>query len=325
MSPARSLLPAALAAALAAGPARAADPLAEATRPLDPSAPVSLGIGQPNGPARAAEAKALLEPWLSRAMGRPVKVEVLADYDALAAALAGGKVDLAWIPPVAFVEAQRRNGDVQAIAKSLRRGRLFYRSCLFVKSGSPVQAPADLKGRSVAWVSRTSASGYLFARAALAAEGLDPDRLFRAQLLEGDHPGVCEAVRTGKADAGATFCDERPKGEAPAADGCAERPPVSDFRVVAVSGPIPNDVVACRPGFDERLVEPTLAVFARMSQSEDGRRILREVFRADGWGLAVAGDFEGVAEAAKAGAPGKASPGGTPGKPAPKKAAKPAR
>jgi phosphate/phosphite/phosphonate ABC transporter binding protein len=322
MTPLRSL---AVTALLIAAAARAADPLTEAMAPLDPGAPISLGMAQPNGPKRAEEAKALLEPYLTQAMKRPVKVAVLADYEALAAALAGGKVDLAWITPVAFVEAQRRKGDVQAIAKSLRRGKLFYRACLFVKAGSAVQAVADLQGKTVAWVSRSSASGYLFPRALLASEGKDPDKLFRTQTFAGDHPAVCEAVRSGKADAGATFCDERPKGETPVADGCTESPPASDFRVVALSAPIPNDVVAARPGFDERLVEPTLAVFAQMSQSEAGRRVLREVFRADGWGLAVAGDFDAVAETVKAGAPGKGPAQGTPARATPKKAVKPTK
>jgi phosphate/phosphite/phosphonate ABC transporter binding protein len=322
MTPLRSLAAAALVAAAAA---RAADPLTDAMAPLDAKAPLTFGIGQPNGPKRAEDAKALLEPYLTQAMERPVKVAVLADYDALAVALAGGAVDLAWITPVAFVDAQRRKADVQAIAKSLRKGKLFYRACIFVKASSPVQSTGDLQGKTVAWVSRGSASGYIFPRALLAAEGRDPDRLFRGQTLEGDHPAVCEAVRSGKADAGATFCDERPKGESPVADGCVERPPTSDYRVVALSAPIPNDVVASRPGFDERLVEPTLAVFAQMSRSEAGRRILREVFRADGWGLAVAGDFDGVAEAVKAGAPGKGPVQGTPGRAQPKKAVKPAK
>jgi phosphate/phosphite/phosphonate ABC transporter binding protein len=325
----KSLRLLAVTASLLAAAARAADPLTEAMAPLDPNAPLTLGIGQPNGPTRAEDAKALLEPYLTQAMKRPVKVAVLADYEALALALSGGKVDLAWITPVAFVDAQRRKPDVQAIAKSLRRGKLFYRACLFVKAGSPIQSTGDLQGKAVAWVSKGSASGYVFPRALLAAEGKDPDRLFRSQTLEGDHPAVCDAVRSGKADAGATFCDERPKGESPVADGCAERPPTSDFRVVALSAPIPNDVVAARSGFDERLVESTLAVFAQMSQSEAGRRLLREVFRADGWGLAVAGDFDAVVETVKGGAAGKgAGKGpvqGTPGRAQPKKAEKPAK
>ncbi len=299
-----------LAAALAlllAAPARGSDPLTDAMMPLDPKAPVTFGVSQPNGPARAAEAKAALEPYLTQAMNRPVKVVVLESYDALSQALAAGKVDLAWAEPVAFVVAQQKNHDVQAIAKALRHGKLFYRAAVIVRADSPAQTLADLKGKSVVWVSRASASGYLFPRALFISQGIDPDVAFRTQSFAGDHPRACEAVRQKKADVGATFSDERPKGEKPQADGCAESPPVSDFRVIAVSAPIPNDVVAARPGFDERVAESTLQVFAQMSQTDAGRRILHDVFRVDGWGLAVAGDFTAVAEAMKV-AGGKAAP-----------------
>lgn len=297
-----------LAALLAAASARAIDPLEEALRPLDPSAPVKLGIGQPNGPAHARKAKAELEPYLSRVMGRPVSVEILADYEGLTAALAGGTVDVAWTTPLAFVLAQRRNGEVAAVAKAMRAGKLFYRAALVVRADSPARSLADVKGKRVAWVSRGSSSGYLFPRALLAAKGEDPDRFFSAESFAGDHPGACEAVRSGTADVCATFANERSGGEPLQADGCADAPPASDFRIIAAGGPVPNDVIAARPGLDERLLPPVLAAFAGMARDQEGRRVLREVFHADGWGVAVEGDFESVVKALP---PAKAPPGGT--------------
>jgi len=304
----RNLIAAAALAAALAPVARAGDPLTDAVTPLDSNAPIRFGMGQPNGPKRAAEGKAILEPYLSDALKRPVTVVVLESYEDLAQALAAGKVDLAWVEPAAFVAAQGRGREVQAIAKALRRGKLYYRAAIIVRADSPARALADLKGKTVAWVSRSSASGYLFARALLAAQGIDPDAFFRAQTFAGDHPRVCSDVRGGQADAGATFTDERPKGETPLADGCADSPPVKDFRVLAVSDPIPNDVIAARPGFDERVSPVVLQVFAQMSQSEAGRRVLRDVFRVDGWGVAVEGDFVPVAEAMRAAGPRPAAP-----------------
>lgn len=268
--------------------------------PLAPGAPVTFGISQPNGPRRAEAGKTLLEPYLTEVLKRPVKVVILESYEALSQALASGKVDLAWVEPVAFVMAQGKNREVQAIAKALRRGKLYYRAAFIVRADSPAHSLADLRGKTVAWVSKSSASGYLFPRALVAAEGADPDTFFRGQSFAGDHPRVCELVRERKADAGATFTDEQPPDAVSIADGCAESPPVGDFRVVAVSAPIPNDVVASRPGFDERVAESTLQAFAQMSQSDAGRKLLSELFHVDGWGVAVAGDFAPVAEALKA-------------------------
>jgi ABC-type phosphate/phosphonate transport system substrate-binding protein len=103
-------------------------------------------------------------------------------------------------------------------------------------------------------------------------------------------------VRTGKAEVGATFSDEPPRGKQPQVDGCADSPPMSDFRIVAASGPIPNDVIAARPDFDERLVTPVLGAFGRMAKTDEGRRILKGVFHADAWGVAVDGDFKAIYE-----------------------------
>jgi phosphate/phosphite/phosphonate ABC transporter binding protein len=286
---------AALALSLLAGPALAGDPLVE-SMPLDPDAPITLGIGKPNGDKLARKAKADLEPYLSKALARPVKVEILPDYDALSTALADGKVDIAWTTPLAFVHAAQRRSDVTAIAKAMRAGKLFYRAAFIVRIDSTVRSLADLAGKRVAYVSRSSSSGYLFPRALLSSQGKDADRFFREVIFTGDHPGVCQAVRTGKVDAGATFSDEPPKGKQAQVDGCADSPPMIDFRIVAASGPIPNDVIAARPDFDERLVTPVLGAFGGMARTEEGRRVLKGVFHADAWGVAVEGDFKTVYE-----------------------------
>ncbi|HZZ84213.1 MAG TPA: phosphate/phosphite/phosphonate ABC transporter substrate-binding protein [Anaeromyxobacteraceae bacterium] len=284
----------ALALALAA-PARAGDPYA-GLLPLDPAATITLGIGSPNGVEFAQRARAALAPHLSRALGRKVEVVILPDYDALSAALAGGQVDLAWTTPLAFVHATQRNREVTAIAKARRADKLFYRAAFFVRADSPLRSLADLAGRQVGWVSKSSTSGYLFPRALLAAKGEDPDHFFAGERFFGDHPAVCQAVRGGAVEVGATFSDVPPKGALEQAGGCADAPPVADFRVVAVTGDIPNDVIAARPQLDERLLEPVLTAFARMSLDPEGKRLLREVFRADGWGVAVEGDFKAIAD-----------------------------
>jgi phosphonate transport system substrate-binding protein len=286
---------AALALALLSEPALAGDPLVEAM-PLDPNAPITLGIGKPNGDKLARKAKAELEPYLSKVMKRPVKVEILPDYDALSAALADGKVDIAWITPLAFVHAAQRRADVTAIAKAMRAGKLFYRAAFVVRLDSPARSLADLAGKKVAYVSKSSSSGYLFPRALLSSQGKDPDRFFREAIFTGDHPGVCQAVRTGKAEVGATFSDEPAKGKQAQVDGCADSPPMGDFRIVSASGPITNDVIAARPDFDERLVTPVLGALGGMARTDEGRRILKGVFHADAWGVAVDGDFKAIYE-----------------------------
>lgn len=270
--------------------ALAADP-----KPLDA---LTFGIAQPYGPEAAEKVPALVEPYLTKSLKGPVKVVRFNTSEELADALAAGKVDLAWITPLAFVRAQQKNPGVSALSKAMRQGSLFYRAVLFTKTGSTLTTLAALKGKKVAFVSKGSTSGYLFAREVLASAGLSPDGFFGEELFAGDHLAVCKAVREGKVDVGATFGNEPAEGKAVEASGCIDAPPVSDFAVVASTGNVPNEVIAARDFFPPTRVNDVIGTFGRMDGTPEGKKVL-EAFRADGWGVAVEGDFTQVVELLK--------------------------
>lgn len=260
-----------------------------------PKGPLSFGMSQPYGEEHAKKAQGLIEPFLTKALSSPVKVTVYGSYEELSEALAAGKVDLAWIAPLAFVRASQKTSDVTALSKAMRQGGgLFYRSVFIVKKDSAAKSLADLKGLKVAWVSKGSTSGYLFPQELLRLEGHDPATFFSAQSFAGDHPAVCKAVREGAAEVGATFASDPAEGKEPVADGCADAPPLSDFRVIASTGRIPNEVLAARADFDPRRVNEVLTVFGRMGKTPEGKQLLADAFRVEGWGIAVEGDFDPI-------------------------------
>ncbi len=264
--------------------------------------PLKLGISPAYGPEQAQNAKALIEPYLTTALGSPVTVVVLPGYEELSDALASGTVDLAWITPLAFVRASQKNAYVQALSKAMRSGDggLTYRSVFAVKADSPLKTLADLKGKRVVWVNKLSASGYLFPRELLRKENYDPDKFFVSESFAGDHPGACKAVREGKADVAATFAAGGSEGAAAKADGCADAPPITDFRVVGSTGNLPNEVIAASSDFPSPRVNDVLGAFGRMGKSEAGQKLLAEAFRCKGWGVAVEGDFAPVIELLRA-------------------------
>lgn len=293
--PARLRLACALAVALAAVEGAAA-PAEKAA----PAKPLTMGISQPYGPEQAQKAKALIEPYLSKELKTTVTVQVFPSYDELSAALAGGKVDLAWITPLAFVQASDKNADVTALSKAMRTGGggLFYRSVFIVKKGNPASSIGDLKGKKVAWVNKSSTSGYLFPREMIKKAGFEPDSFFSGETMAQDHPSVCKAVKSGAAEVGATFAQDPGDPKAlPRPDGCGDAGgSLDDYKVVAATGAIPNEVIACRPdfAFDRKRVNTIVQVFGRMSLSDEGKRVLKEAFRVDGWGIAIDGDFDPV-------------------------------
>lgn len=276
-----------LVSACLALPAFAAEP--------KPKPPLTFGMGEPYGPEHSQKAKAALEPYLTKALGSAVTVQVFSSSDELKDALADGKIDFAWITPLAFVQAVQKNPDVTAVSKAMRAGggSLFYRSVFIMKKDATAASVMDLKGKKVAWVSKGSTSGYLFPRELVRQAGGDPATFFASETFAGDHPSVCKAVRDGAAEVGATFATD---AEVLKADGCTDAGPIDDFKVVASSGKIPNEVIALRPYFAENRVNDIMATFGRMTISPEGKTLLKDVFRADGWGAAVDGDFDPVLE-----------------------------
>lgn len=258
--------------------------------------PLTFGISHPYGEEQAQKAKALIEPYLTKALGSQVTVQLFPTYDELSDALATNKVDLAWITPLAFVQASQKHRDVTALSKAMRAsdGGLFYRSVFIVKADSKVADLKGLQGKKVAWVGKLSASGYLFPRALMKEQGLDPDKVFSNEAFAGDHPAVCKAVRDGSADVGATFAAEPKEGSALEATGCSDAGPVTDFKVIASTPNLPNEVIAHSPEFPPTRVNDVMMAFGRMGNTADGKKVLADAFRAQGFGVAVEGDFDQV-------------------------------
>lgn len=256
--------------------------------------PLTIGLSAPTGARAALQGGEAIAAALTMALGRPVKDEPYSSYDALAEALATGKVDFAWITPVAYVKATQKNKNVTPLRKAVRGGSGYYLSALIVKTSSKAQKLDDLKGKTLAWLGPSSSSGGIFARAILEKAGKDPDKFFGQQLRLGDHKSVCEAVRDGAADVGATFADPRKDGKLEA-DGC--RVALGDakaFRVIASSAKIPNDVVVAGASVDADLAEDFGKALDGLGTTELGKAALAKGFACDGFAIVEDTDLDPV-------------------------------
>lgn len=175
---------------------------------------------------------------LGNALGVEVAPYVAADYRSLLEALMLRKVDFAWLPPVLALRAASE-GRAIPIALPVRGQLASFHAALFSRTGSPVRQPADLRGVRAAWVDCNSASGYLVIRAALRAQGIQPDLAFSEERFYGSHEAVLRAVLSGEADVGATF-SHNSSGPGLRRTGWGDHP----VHVIARAGPIPADVIA---------------------------------------------------------------------------------
>ncbi len=83
----------------------------------------------------------------------------------------------------------------------------FYKGEFIASVASGIKTFADLKGKTFCFVDPNSTSGYIIPRIVLKANGIDPDKDFKATVNAGSHPNVAIAVYKGDCDAGVAYVD----------------------------------------------------------------------------------------------------------------------
>ena len=251
-----------------------------------------LGLAPSPGAERLARYLEPFASYLRERLRQPgLEIRVLDTFGEVAAAVATGELSFGWLPAATFVRAARE-GRQRLLLQSIRGDSASYHSVLFVREDSTARVLADLRGRRVAWVSRDSSAGYLLAAHALTECGAPPGW----ESFEGSHAAVVRAVASGEAEAGATFCsidaDARPHRIRTA--GWTETVDVRDikFRPIATFGPIPGDVLCAGPAtsYGDRAL--FVSAMARMHLDPTGVGIVRGLFGADRFEIALPRHFQ---------------------------------
>ncbi len=220
---------------------------------------------------------------LSEALGVVIFPQVSLSYRELSDVLDKGQLGFAWLPPLLAIDLEDRR-HVAPIALPVRRGTTAYYSAFITRRGGP-KSLDELRGKRAAWVDRSSAAGYVVPRLHLVGAGFDVNALFASETFVHTHDAVIDAVLSGRADIGATFCTVDPRTQRvvqagfTAADGTAQKP----VEVVALAGPIPNDGVFAATNvpteLQHKLIDVLLAPEAKLREALDA--VLRaETFRA---------------------------------------------
>jgi len=263
---------------------------------VDTQKPIRFGLSPALGVDAARKQGERVAIWLKKRFDRDVRPVVVGDYQALVDAIAEGEVDFAWMPPVSFVRAADRGVGVVALAQ--RYGRPTYESAIIVRADSPLVELADLRGKSIAFGDRESASGYLFAADLIGRELGPLDSVLGEQHFQGSHKAVTDSVRRKWVDAGVTYAVRDAEGRI-VNSGWIDLGSPSDvpLRVLAMTEPIPCDAIAHRPGLAQGLVDRLGKVLVEVDDDAEGRVILTEVFHTTGMMRADLRIYDAVREA----------------------------
>lgn len=154
---------------------------------------------------------------------------------------------------------------------------------------------ADLSvvaGKTVAFTTESSTSGYLFPALQLTTLGMDPQSDVTA-IFTGGHDAAVTAVYNGDADIGLSFDDARRTIR-------RENPDVGEKVIVFnLTAEIPNDVVAVNADLPDDLKEAIFTAIEDYLATEEGEAVFDEIYGWTGIRRAVESDFDIVREAAE--------------------------
>ncbi len=144
--------------------------------------------------------------------------------------LGTGQTQIAYLTPVAYIEARKKYGVVPLVAPTAQ-GRPYFSLVLGVKAGSGINAPADLKGKRFAFGDQKA----LLQRAAVASMGLGLHDFSHFAYLK-HYDNVAKAVLAGDFEGGIFK------------DSVAEGFKSKGIVVIGSTAPLPSYLFAVHPG-----------------------------------------------------------------------------
>lgn len=206
---------------------------------------VVVALKPDKDPDQMMQERKTLSDFLSKKLGKPVEVIVPLSSSVIIEGFANGTVDLGYLSATDMVAAQKRQAAEILLAGRID-GQTFYKSYWLALKDKPYARVEDLKGRRVAFASRTSTSGYLIPIWDLKQKGLLPEPKPEAFFGEGNlfygtgYVSAVERVLNGEAEAAAVSYYVLDKDKHLTGEQRAK------LKKVAEQGPVPTHVIAVR-------------------------------------------------------------------------------
>jgi phosphonate transport system substrate-binding protein len=215
---------------------------------------------------------------LSKLTGLSYKIEVGTNFGASIEAMGAGKAQVGFLNTFSILLAQSKYG-IEPVLVALRnyKGKLenYYQGQFIANNASGIKSVADLKGKTFCFVDPNSTSGYIIPQIVLKANGIDPDKDFKATQNAGSHDNVAIAVYKGDCDAGSTFVDVR-TDSAPIKENY---PDILDkVEAFYITDNIPNDGMQVIKDFDPALKDATVNGMLFIANDAGGKAMLRNLY-----------------------------------------------
>jgi phosphonate transport system substrate-binding protein len=232
---------------------------------------------------------------LAKMTGLSFKIQVGTAFAASIEAMGAEKAQIGFLNTFSVLLAQQKYGIIPALAV-LRKYNTnavdpdkaedqkllpYYKGQFIANVASGIKTFADLKGKTFCFVDPNSTSGYIIPRIVLKANGIDPDKDFKAVQNAGSHNNVGIAVYKGDCDAGVTYIDvltdktANLKGTYPDI--------ATKVTAFADTDRIPNDGVQYIKTLDPKIQTAVTDSLLAMAQDPGGIAVLRSLYTIDGF------------------------------------------
>ncbi len=191
-----------------------------------------------------------LTEYLSTELGRPVRLQLSPDMPAAIDAVASGKVELAYLTPVAYLRAHAEGG-AQLVAKTVTNGQASFQLMIVVREDSPIKSVAELKGTRFAFGDPAA----LLQRAVVVGASMPLDDLREYRFL-GHYDNIVRGVLSGDFDAGILK------------DTMAFKWQGKGIRILYSSPHLPPYNIAASRNVDPKLLAQLRAAFLKLDASD---------------------------------------------------------
>lgn len=178
-------------------------------------------------------------------------------YGAVVEAMCNHLVEIAFLGPVAYVQAHDR-GCAQLLAVAVEQGESVYYAGMFAPKTSAIHTLQDLKGKRIAFGDINSASSFTFQMAMMLDAGLDPPKDFAQIRMTGSHANSIAALEQGQVDVACLSFDSYEKA---VREGAVDP---GKFKVIAKSMPIPYPPLALNTRLPDALKHRLKDAFNRV-------------------------------------------------------------
>jgi phosphonate transport system substrate-binding protein len=182
-------------------PAEQANPTPEQIAPVAKKKIRVTGIPDEN-PTELQRKYAPMVAYLEKTLDAEVEYIPVTDYGAAVQALSADKMDFAWLGGFTHVQARILADAVPLCMRDIDRE---FKTVFIASKKSGIKTPADLKGKTFAFGSKSSTSGHLMPRHFLTTEfSIDAASDFKGDpVFSGAHDATAKMVESGKVAAGA--------------------------------------------------------------------------------------------------------------------------